>query len=398
MKKNILLTLVIISGALMFISLFNFTSPIELPENIEENFFVLGVAVDKGDKDESSVKLTIISEKFGETSSDSSSSGSSSKQADIVSTEGSTIFETIRNFNKFHSQKLFWGHIKYIIINEDLAKEDILNYLDFFIRDHELRFDTAVIIAKDTPANEILKLGEKNKEFIPDTLDSIFKNTQKIGVSDRISLIDVMKSFENNYTDEFIPSISIDETYGEENSNIVLDGYGVFKDKKLIGYITDGTSRGLNWINNKVQSTAIVVDDQDGNKVSLEIINSSCEKKIKFNGEIPEVTLNLKFSTNVSELMSQTSVFSEEDIKLLEEKQNKYVEEEINKIINYSKANDVDILHISDDIYHQYPIKWEKISDKWKDVLEQIDIKVNINSKINRTYHIKNPIGSDSES
>lgn len=398
MKKNILLALVIISGCLMFISLFNFTFPIELPANIEENYFVLGVAIDKGEQDESNVKLTIISEQFGGSSSESGGSESTSKQADVVITEGTTIFETIRKFNKFHSQKLFWGHIKYIIVSEELAKEDVLDYLDFFIRDHELRFDTSVAVSKDTSASDILKLGEKNKEFIPDTLDSIFKNSQKISVSDRISLIELMKSFENEYTGEIIPSISIDETYGEENSNIVLNGYGVFDNKKLLGFISDDTSRGLNWINNKVQSSSIVVNDEKGNKVSLEVIDSICKKEIKFDSEIPELTLNIKFSTNISELMSQDDVFSEDKIKMLEEKQNKVVEEEINKIINYSKLNGVDILPISDDIYNQYPIKWEKIKGNWKDVFEQIDIKVNINSKINRTYHIKSPIGSSSES
>jgi spore germination protein KC len=68
-----------------------------------------------------------------------------------------------------------------------------------------------------------------------------------------------------------------------EEYNILLNGFAVFKGDKLVGYATDTTARGANWIRGKVKSGIIVVKDNDGEKISLEIIDSGVDVIPKFN-------------------------------------------------------------------------------------------------------------------
>ncbi len=429
MKKKIFLVLIGISGLLLVMYLFNYKFPITIPTNIEDNFFILAASIDKADNGEG-IKVTIMSEKFGGASSNSESS-SGSKQADIASSTGETTFDAIRKFSLFHNQKLFWGHIKYIIISEELAKENILDYLDFFIRDHELRFNTSILIAKNTPANEILKVGEETKEFVPDTIDSLLENANKISVSKEIRLVDIMQAYDNSFDDITLPSITIKEQQEdkeksneneqdgqnskksdssdskEENSgkkedeksqkDLFIDGYAVIRNSKSAGFIDGSLARGVNWVNNRVDSTDIIVEDDKNKKVTLEVISSSSKVEVKYDGDLPEIKIKLKLSTNVAEQMSSDNIFSEDQLNILTEKQQVVVKKEVEEIVKYCQENEVDILELGEAVYRKYPLKFEKIEDNWRETLKNVNISVDVESKISRTYHVRDSIAPNSK-
>ena len=457
-KELILIAAVIISGALLFLSLVEFKNPISVPGNIEQNMFVIAVGIDKGTEAEGNYRLTVIGEKFsGESGGSSSSKG---KVPDLVSVEGRTMFEVTRNFNLFKSKSLFWGHIKYILVSEEIAKEDILNVLDFFVRDQELRFNTTVAVVKDISAEKFLRVGEKIEKFIPDLLDGVFKNIPRLSISEQVSLLHVMQDFDSEYSDSAIPCIGLatlskeevkggdtmgtaateesntkeesstkEESGSKKNTGLLeesgseevkpnkeitgdqelsskdviyldLDGFATFKEEKLLGYITHFTARGLNWVKSKVQSGIIVLkhetDDKDESHISMEIISADSKIKTTIKDDIPEATIDIKFSTNLGEMMFQEDIFDQEQIKKLNEQQNEIVKKEAEDVIEYSQKNGIDLLDISDKIYHQHPVEWEKLKEKWKETFKTMKITVNVESNINRTYHVREPIRSDS--
>lgn len=461
-KEVILLFLVLISGILFFASLFNFKNPINIPGNVEDNFFVMSVGVDKSTDENNKFRLTIVGQKF---SSDTSQSGSSSdgKESETVTVEGNTIYETVRNFALYKRNSIFWGHIKYILISEDVAKDNIVDILDFFIRDHELRFDTSVVIVRDTSAESFIRTGEQIGIFIVDLLKGVFDNVGKLSISSDVKLAEVMKTYNNIYCDAYLPAISIvsredDEinpkypddaqnpergggklvgtsleedkksqsggqsqgevtpedqgsilsggNSGSQNSDssskskntlyVNLDGYAVFDGTKLLGYVTNKVSRGLNWVNSKIVSSVLIVKNmKDDKPISMEVISSNSKTKVTMNDDKPEATVEIDFSTNTAEVMTQEDPFNEEGIKNLNKQQDEIVKSEVESIIKYAQENGVDILGLNDVIYHKYPLKWEKIQDNWDEVFRNMKISVEVKSNINRTYHIRQPIRSN---
>ena len=455
-KKSILFIALTFSGILLFLSLINFKNPVSVPGNIEDNYFTLAVGIDKASEKNNNFKVTIIAESFsGNNEKVSSTQG---KQANIRSMEGKTIFDAIRKFGLSKSKSLFWGHIKYILVSEEIAKDNVLKVLDFFIRDQELRFDTTVVIVKGMSSEAFLRAGDKTGKFIPDGLSGVFKNINKYSLSKEIKLSDLMESFSNSYSDVYIPSIELidgekkevsvksekgssssqggDGTQQGSSSSQVgdgsekgssssqggdgtqqvssssqgdvgtqqvttsdeeiqstyymrLDGFAAFNGEKLQSFISYSMARGLNWVNSNIQSGIIVLGEDTDKKVSMEIIDANSETKIKINDNLPEATINIKFSTNIGEIMSQDLIFSEDGFKKLEEQQNEVVKKEAQSIIEYAQKNNIDILNVNDEIFHQYPLKWEKIKDNWKEIFKTMKITVNVESNINGTYHIK---------
>lgn len=457
-KDSVLIFLIILSGVILFMSLSDFKNPINIPGNIEQNYFVLAAGIDKANDGVNKFKLTTIGEKFNVPSGDSSSTGG--KNAEIVTADGNTMFETVRNFALFKSKSVFWGHIKYILISEEVAKENILDILDFFTRDHELRFDTTIVIVKDTSAESFIRSGEQIKQFTIDLLDGVFHNIGKLSLTYEIRLSDVMQTFNNVYCSAYIPTISMvsrkndeistskvgnstvpigggkpvgtnlvkentskEESTSESDSSskqnessqsgsssskdstsakekdilyLNLNGFAVFDGVKLLGYVSDYMARGLNWINSNIVSTIIVVKDEKEKDVSMEVINSSSKIKIDLDGNIPQASININFSTNIGEVMSQDNIFNEVELSKIIEKQNDIVKKEAESIIEFAQKNNLDILGISDAIYHQHPLKWDIIKENWKETFKTMEITVNVQSNVNRTYHIRQPIRSES--
>jgi spore germination protein KC len=216
MKKDIvLMVLTVISGVLLFLSLIGFKNPIDIPGDVENNYFVIAAGIDKATDGIHKYKVTAIGEKFsGQSGGSSSSQG---KTPEIVCSEGDTIFEIFRNFSLFKSKSMFWGHIKYLLISEDIAKENILDILDVFIRDHELRFDISIAIVKNTTAESFIRIGDQIEQYTPDLLEGIFHNVGKLSLSTEVKLIDAMENFNNTYLSVCLPTIS---TVSRKNSEI----------------------------------------------------------------------------------------------------------------------------------------------------------------------------------
>lgn len=398
-KGKILIALLIFSGILLFLSLIKFKNPLDNTPGIEDNCFVMAIAIDKGIEDKENVRITISSEKFsGDEGSNSSSSSNSSKTPDVISCEGKTIFEAIRKFSTFYNKKLFLGHTKCLLIGEDIAKEDLLNYLDFYARDHEIRFNYTISVVKGNTGEAVLRLGDKNKDYILDTLQGIFKNTERLSVSKNIKLKDALQMFNNKYIATYVPSIKIiskKDAEKKETIEIVVDGFAVFNGTKLNGFISDNTSRGLNWINGNVQSTIVVIKDKDDSNVSLEVLNSKSEIEVELNDNIPKANITLEVSSNFVEQMSQKFSYSTEDINFLLEAQNDKIKNEIESALKYLQKNGLDAIGISDKIYHKYPLKWDDIKENWQELFKNMDINVTVKSKINRTYHIEEVIRNE---
>lgn len=383
---------------LLLFSMVDFKNPIVGVEEIENTFFVLTVGIDKGIENKDNVRISVLEEKF--TKTDSGSSQKPTKEATIRTAEGKTTFDAVRNLGLTTSRKIFFGQIKQLVICEDLAKENIASVIDFMVKDHETRFDIEILVASGTSAEGILKSGEKIKEFVPDALNGLLGSIGKQSFSKKVNMLELMINLDDRDFDMYLPIIKLielDDKEGKVESSFELNGFAVFNDNKMIGTITDKLARGLNWIKDDIISGIVVVKDNtnsNGN-VSLEIIDSNSNIEIKMNGNLPEVIINIEVTSNIAEQMSQQKINTEEGIENLEKEQLEEVKKEAESIIKYAQYNKVDILGIGNSIYHKYPFIWEDIKGNWKEMFCKMNIKVNVESRVIKSYHVGESMGTE---
>ncbi|HHW69731.1 MAG TPA: hypothetical protein GX392_00040, partial [Clostridiales bacterium] len=175
---------------------------------------------------------------------------------------------------------------------------------------------------------------------------------------------------------------------------IKLDGYGVLKDGKLISYADEYLSTGINILNDKYMEGNITIQDPYGQDVSLEVFEVIAEKRYKFsNGNIESVALKIIVNSNLAEQHSRENIYTKEGLEYLFEQQADTVKKEVYDVIEFAQNNNVDVLGFSRDIFKKHPIKWEKIEPEWDSIFPNLDIDINIKSKIGRTYDITQPSG-----
>lgn len=360
---------------------------------IDRNLFVRAAGIDKLDEDE--IRMTIISKKVRTEGKDNLQS-----EAIILTEEGRTLFETNRKFNAFSNKDIFWGHLEFFLIGEEAARDNIAKYLDFIVRDHEQRLTPTPIIVRGMTAEAFIKKINTKDSFIADHIKNIIESSDSsLSFGSKVSLVELVNMLDKDFTSAYLPSITLTKRGSGENGEQYdpkMDGYAAFKNNELIGFIQEGTARGLNWVLNKVESGYFIVKDQEGKDVSLEIISAKSKIKPEIKSDKLSAVIEIKMSSNISEYEGDNNIFDEENLNYLKKQQESMIREEVEAIISYAKENRVDLLKLGDAFYHKYPIKWEdEYRDNWENEnFEKLPITVSIESKINRTYLFQEPIGS----
>lgn len=75
-----------------------------------------------------------------------------------LSARGISTLEAARKLTTSAPRKLFASHLRIIVIGEELAREGVAKVLDGITRDHEIRSDFYIIVARGTTAAKVLQV------------------------------------------------------------------------------------------------------------------------------------------------------------------------------------------------------------------------------------------------
>ncbi|NLT13711.1 MAG: Ger(x)C family spore germination protein [Clostridiales bacterium] len=373
---------------------FFFVTSCSIQKDIGKLILATAVAIDQSDTEDNGVKLTVETQK---TMSASSSQGGAQKKPIILISQGQTVFDADRNFSAYTEKSLFWGHTQYIVVGESAARDDIRKYLDFFIRNHENRLNAHVMVVQEESGEELLKSGDE--DLVTNKLKSLVDNVGDMSLSKEITLVEFVEALGSKYSAAYLPCLKIVEKPEGSGGNdyvqdIVLGGYAIFKGTRLQDFITGKEARGLNWVTGDVKSGIIVVKDKDGKDISLEIISAKTKIKTKLIDGIPNIEIKIKVNSNIGELEGASDVFNAEALSELARQQADVIREEISSVVEFAKQNNTDILGFGDKIFHQHPVQWEGIKDKWSELFLKTIVRIEVEPNISGVYNITKAVRS----
>ena len=373
-----------------------------LPNRMEisDLMMISAAGVDKDPNDPNNICVTIISKKNSDGQNGKSAGGEGSAKSVILSNEAETFNKAIHDFQTSSDKQMFWGHVEYYLFGEEAAKDGIAKYLDFLARDHEIRGNARIYVIEGTTAKEFIEKSSTGEYFMPDRLKAIGENSRQVAGSQELELFQFMQWLNNKYSCAAVPSLNLkpktkEKKEGEESAmDIDLGGYSIFKDLKLVSTIDKQMTRGENFLLNRVITGVIQVKDPEGNMVGLEIIDTNTKIKPKFEkGELKQINIKVKLSSNIGEVHSTSSIFTKDIINFMTNEQSKVIKDEIEKVISRAKENNTDFINIANVIETKHPVKWVKYKDRWDQIFPELPIIVDVESKINRTYDIREPNG-----
>ena len=358
----------------------------------------------------------------------------------IYTGTGKTIQEAYRSITLSASRFMYSNHLDLLIINEKIAKENISEVIDYYIRNPGIRTEFYVLISKDdnilsitTPIDEISSASIK---------ESIENNYKYYGVSSRTTFIEFVNMNLNPNLEIVLPTIELVKDTPTEDKNIdkeknnnedvnankdknkdndnknndknksnnnseedknnksnqeendsngtsnkntektevkdkyLLGGYAIFKNNRLVGYLNNKESINYNILTNNIKNTIITYECSKNKYLAIEITNSSSSIKTKNN----KVSIDINLKGNINESHCDIDITKNKNIKKIEDD----IEQKLNKeitddILNVRNNYHTDIYKFKDIIYkHDYSY-YQKIKNNYDEAYQNLDILVKTN-------------------
>ncbi|WP_409342926.1 Ger(x)C family spore germination protein [Paenibacillus sp. MBLB4367] len=362
----------------------------------------LGIAVGYGiDKADGQFRLSVQVVDPGEAASRKGSSSLS--PVTIYSATGNSVFEALRRMTKESPRKIYSSHVRILVIGESLAREGISDALDFLSRDHELRNDFYIVVAKDTQAENVLKVLTSLEKIPSINLFNSLETSEKAWAPTRkVTLNELIADLTDEGKQAILTGIELsrDEETGNTRQNVEMidpvdrirySGLAVFNGDKLIGWLNEDESKVYNYVTDHVKSTVGMLNCPQGGQMSVEVIRSQTKVKGKVKDGKPAIDLNVRMEVNVGEVACHVDLTKVQSIDELTKLANQTVEGFIKTAIKkMQKQYKVDIYGFGQVIHRAQPKLWKQIGKDWDAHFVNLPVSVKADTKIRRLGTVSN--------
>ena len=376
------------------------------------------------------ITAQILNNKKENSSGSGSGSSNSSSEIVVINSKSPSVQSALRNIIEESPKKLYLAHMKLLLISEKMAKsQDILDTLNFFIRDNEGSNDFMMVITRNTTPQKVLEiLTPLESNPAENIVDSIITSNRYKGIASENVLSDNVAMFLENGKSSVAVSIEIDEdeiigSKDELNDNKIKDenysknsnensenndlqisssddsskkdqndnknaqtkkikvsNLAYFKDHFLTGYIEDEENYIYNLITKNAKGGIIQIGEKE-NLLVIEQTSVSTKLKPRRENDKFIIDLSINLSCNVTETGKNVDFKTKEKYKINQNYAKEYLTEKIEKFISNTKEKyDCDLIGAGN-IFYKFDNKdYELLMSKYGDqYYKYIDYNVSLN-------------------
>lgn len=346
---------------------------------INELAFVMSIAIDKA---EEGYHVTAQIAKPDVYNKSSSGAGGTEKEKPfwVVAGDGKTIFEAIRNMAEISPRRIFWSHIKVIIISDAIAREDVLDIFDFFSRNPELRLRTWIAITEGE-AGKILDIVPMIEKDPSQNIEKIINKVNITGKAYSIMLKNFLQEYLDPYTDPVASRIVV--TTVNSRPTVKLEGAAVFDIGKMVGWLDAEETRGLLWIKNDIKNSIRVVDcPYDGQPVTIEIKKGKINIKSKITNGVPSFTITATAVGKLTEKSCLTEFNNPETIKALESALAAAIHDDIESTVTAAQKYHADFVSLTRTLQSQHNKEWLQLAPNWPELFRTAKVDIQVKADI----------------
>lgn len=362
--------------------------------------FVLGLGLDKVEDGYKVSMQVVIPSSI--TSQSAGGSGGSGVPVVLYSFKVKTIYESLRKFNLVSPRSPYLGHIRVLVIGEELAREGVAETLDVIKRSREPRMDFYAMVARKTTAENVLKVLTPldrlpaNKLF--NSLDKSYRISSKTVA---VTLDEFIEDLLYEGRNPVLTGVELqgDPEAGGDKANVErvnpdtrlhYKSVAIFRKDKLIGWMDDDVTVGYNYIIDNVTKNTGYFKDKNGSLIVMEALETTTKRKVKIIDGEPHIFLSVQALSNVEEIEGPDKIDTEDKIHELELKaQERIVERMETAVKNITENYKVDIFGFGQSVYRKSPRVWSKLKEQ-ENYLANLPIHYKASVTINRIGTIDN--------
>lgn len=294
---------------------------------------------------------------------------------------GKTPTEAMISLYNTSQMPVFWGHVKAVILTENVMKKNITDVFDIMNRYREIRyniwsFGTDQSIEEVLTVKSILNLAPI-LTILENPYDSYKQNSRILPVY----MFKFIAATKEPGETAYLPSITItkNEWKADEkkSSMLKINGAYFFQGNQYLGKLSDTEMLGIRWLTQRGIRHHLTVPSSENPMATLILLRPRVKIKPTFEGDQVRYQVKVKVSGYVDELLEDAPEPE------LEAKAAKLIKQQIMETYKYGLGIKADVLELNERLYRKYPRKWNELQQSKKfflteDSLQSIDVKVNI--------------------
>jgi spore germination protein KC len=359
---------------------------------------ITGIAIEKGE--DAPYKMSVSSINSIELSKTSATGNTPST---VFSLEGDSVSELSNKMNIGLTRKQIYSHTRIVVIDEEIAKEGLLDFLDFLERSGEFRNDFNILISKGVKASDILKITYSVQK---DPSMKIHKQAQALltewGGDPGVRLTDFISSLvvEGKHPVATVVSIQGDPKKGASVDNnkmldpeaiVTMEGLGIFKFDKLVGVLSMEDTRSYLWTEDLKQTNLSVPcgeeEEEDRTKVNdIRIISTSSKRETTYKNGKAELIVKVIGEADLVGTQCSFPLSKADTFEKYEKQTEKFIEDEIKRTIKKVQEDyQIDIFGFGVSLNRSNHKTFKKIKKDWDQYFTEAEVKVDANIFLRRS-------------
>lgn len=354
--------------ALMLISLMVISGCWNYRE-VDSLAIVTGVAIDKGKDNTYQLTTEIIQVSGGKDPRITSR---------LLSMEGKTIFDAVRNGISVAGRKLYWSHINVVIISKDIVDDRLIAVLDWFNRDVETRADVDILVSLDKTAKEILEGQALIEQIKSIEMIRMIHNQKSLSKAPKSDLWKFGIEFQGEGISPVAAAVKLEKV--DTHNSPRLAGSAVYKNARIAGYLNEEETKGMLFVKNEVKGGILVIGEPNNHKnplITLEIFKNSTKIIPSVNNQHLEVLIDIKMEVGIDEIQGSLNLINAEGPQKIRHQAEERLRKQIEGVIAKSqKQLKTDIFGLGAKIRQDKPEIWRQVADRWEEDYPQLKVKV----------------------
>lgn len=299
----------------------------------------------------------------------------------VLKVDTESPLQGAREFIRYAKRRLYFGHTRLWLVQEEFAKEKFTPIFDVVRRDAMNRLNSYIFITRNN-VEDIFNTATLYQELSSDEIVSAVEQTKYTAEFIPVRLYEFIKLNEENLNTAYVPIINIvDNVEGPVTS---IEGTAVIKNEHMVGELNVDETVALSLLLNKAEGGVIPVPKLEEKEIiSMEVTKSNVKVHPTLEGRNLHVRIEVDIEGELGDdIMEKPEEINEQFMQEAEKLVEKELKNNIKRTLSKLKELKTDITNIGKETYRSYPKEWQEIKQNYHDEIfpdAVVDIEVTAN-------------------
>ncbi|MCP8615329.1 Ger(x)C family spore germination protein [Salirhabdus salicampi] len=354
---------------------------------IDDINFILGMAIDKGEEEGYRVTYQWPSPELFSVQNPGQGSTTS------FSVNGETITEAHRNITEISPRRPLFSHLETVIVGMEVAEESIANILDILGRQFQLRRTINIVLATNK-AEDIIRSEVPFNKVSSTGITDLLNFSNRSSTYLNVTLSDFYTKYTDPDTYAYLPVVEI--VSPEELTTLKQAGETGMVRAVSMAFINGGKialvlprdlSKAWLYTQGQIQKGAYTTSTIGGKQFSIRNIEQKGQTDVKIQNGTIKTAIKIKQDAFLNEIEEKHQ--QEINIEKLAHNVEKFVKEEVTRVVELSQKEGIDIFEIGRQVRENYPKKWGEVKKNWKEEYKQVEFDVEVKIEIHHTSALR---------